>query len=239
MQALGRARSGGVQAPGRCRRGRDISRLPTRPWPDERCAALCAAAEIVHTLPSLAMNMTARATFRVRTMSNLLVLEGPLPPEAAMVKALEQSAAKIPARALLVPASSRCGRERAPNFAPTARVPSPWRRREKRAFEHEKVAPLRDTKCCTSRPYSMAKPAAYGDFRGAQSAAQRVIGHVALKTRMSRPRTASARAEPPPLPPSTTKKCISWVALACTTRATLGGRRHADALEAFDLCHPA
>jgi ABC transporter substrate binding protein (PQQ-dependent alcohol dehydrogenase system) len=59
---------------------------------------LCAA-ELVHTAPSLAMSMDALAQYLVsRKWSNLLVLEGPLPADAAMAKALENSVKKFGAR---------------------------------------------------------------------------------------------------------------------------------------------
>src|SRR5207245_10346215 len=67
--------------------------------PDDTLRRTLCAAEIVHTLPSLAMNMDGLVQhFVSRKWSNLLVLEGPLPPDAAMVKALEQSAQKFGAR---------------------------------------------------------------------------------------------------------------------------------------------
>jgi len=79
-------------------RGRDIL-VFNATVPDDTLRRTLCAAEIVHTLPSLAMNMDGLVQhFVSRKWSNLLVLEGPLPPDAAMVKALEQSAQKFGAR---------------------------------------------------------------------------------------------------------------------------------------------
>jgi ABC transporter substrate binding protein (PQQ-dependent alcohol dehydrogenase system) len=67
--------------------------------PDDALRRTLCAAEIVHTLPSLAMNMDALVQhFVSRKWSNFLVLEGPLPPDAAMVKAFDKSAQKFGAR---------------------------------------------------------------------------------------------------------------------------------------------
>jgi ABC transporter substrate binding protein (PQQ-dependent alcohol dehydrogenase system) len=79
-------------------KGRDILIFNATAADDMLRRDLCAA-EIVHTLPSLAMDMDALTQYLVsRKWSNLLVLEGPLPADAAMVKALENSAKKFGAR---------------------------------------------------------------------------------------------------------------------------------------------
>jgi ABC transporter substrate binding protein (PQQ-dependent alcohol dehydrogenase system) len=76
-------------------RGRDVL-VFNATVPDDTLRRTLCAAEIVHTLPSLAMNMDGLVQHLVsRKWSNLLVLEGPLPPDAAMVKAFEKSAQKF------------------------------------------------------------------------------------------------------------------------------------------------
>jgi ABC transporter substrate binding protein (PQQ-dependent alcohol dehydrogenase system) len=79
-------------------KGRDIL-VFNATAPDDALRRNLCATEIVHTLPSLAMSMDALTQYLVsRKWSNLLVLEGPLPADAAMVKALESSAKKFGAR---------------------------------------------------------------------------------------------------------------------------------------------
>jgi ABC transporter substrate binding protein (PQQ-dependent alcohol dehydrogenase system) len=79
-------------------KGRDIL-VFNATAPDDALRRNLCAAEIVHTLPSLAMSVDALTQYLVsRKWSNLLVLEGPLPADAAMVKALESSAKKFGAR---------------------------------------------------------------------------------------------------------------------------------------------
>jgi ABC transporter substrate binding protein (PQQ-dependent alcohol dehydrogenase system) len=79
-------------------KGRDILAFNTTAEDDTLRRNLCAA-ELVHTLPSLAMRMDALMQYLVsRKWTNLLVLEGPLPTDAAMVKALENSVKKFGAR---------------------------------------------------------------------------------------------------------------------------------------------
>jgi len=79
-------------------RGRDILVFNATAADDTLRRNLCAA-ELVHTVPSLAMNMDALTQYLVsRKWLNLLVLEGPAPEDAAMVKALENSAKKFGAR---------------------------------------------------------------------------------------------------------------------------------------------
>ncbi len=79
-------------------RGRDILIFNATAADDALRRNLCAA-EFVHTLPSLAMGMDALVQYLVsRKWLNLLVFEGPLPADAVMVKALENSAKKFGAR---------------------------------------------------------------------------------------------------------------------------------------------
>src|SRR5712692_2432357 len=79
-------------------RGRDILIFNATAADDALRRNLCAA-EFVHTLPSLAMGMDALVQYLVsRKWLNLLVLEGPLPADAVMVKALENSTKKFGAR---------------------------------------------------------------------------------------------------------------------------------------------
>jgi ABC transporter substrate binding protein (PQQ-dependent alcohol dehydrogenase system) len=79
-------------------RGRDILVFNATAADDALRRNLCAA-ELVHTLPSLAMNMDALTQYLVsRKWLSLLVLEGPAGDDAAMVKALENSAKKFGAR---------------------------------------------------------------------------------------------------------------------------------------------
>jgi ABC transporter substrate binding protein (PQQ-dependent alcohol dehydrogenase system) len=67
--------------------------------PDDGLRRNLCAAELVHTLPSLAMSTDALTQYLVsRKWSNLLVLEGPLPADATMTNALENSAKKFGAR---------------------------------------------------------------------------------------------------------------------------------------------
>jgi ABC transporter substrate binding protein (PQQ-dependent alcohol dehydrogenase system) len=79
-------------------KGRDILVFNTTAEDDALRRNLCAA-ELVHSLPSLAMRMDALMQYLVsRKWTNLLVLEGPLPADATMVKALENSVKKFGAR---------------------------------------------------------------------------------------------------------------------------------------------
>jgi ABC transporter substrate binding protein (PQQ-dependent alcohol dehydrogenase system) len=79
-------------------KGRDILVFNATAADDTLRRNLCAA-EFVHTLPSLAMRMDALVQYLVsRKWGNLLVLEGPLPADAVMAKALENSAKKFGAR---------------------------------------------------------------------------------------------------------------------------------------------
>jgi ABC transporter substrate binding protein (PQQ-dependent alcohol dehydrogenase system) len=79
-------------------RGRDIL-IFNATVPDEELRRNICSAEFVHTLPSLTMNMDALVQYFVsRKWSNLLVLEGPLPPDGIMVNAFERSAQKFGAR---------------------------------------------------------------------------------------------------------------------------------------------
>ena len=79
-------------------KGRDILVFNATAADDTLRRNLCAA-EFVHTLPSLAMRMDALTQYLVsRKWGNLLVLEGPLPADAVMTKALENSAKKFGAR---------------------------------------------------------------------------------------------------------------------------------------------
>lgn len=67
--------------------------------PDDSLRREVCAAELVHTLPSLAMSMDALMQYLVsKKWSNLLVLQGPQPADAAMVKAFESSAKKFGTR---------------------------------------------------------------------------------------------------------------------------------------------
>ena len=94
-----RCAGGRVQAVGR--RG-SRSRCSASSTPQRRtmhCVARSARAQFVHTLPSLAMGMDGLVQYLVsRKWSNLLVLEGPLPADAVMAKAFENSAKKFGAR---------------------------------------------------------------------------------------------------------------------------------------------
>ncbi len=79
-------------------RGRDILVFNATAADDALRRNLCAA-EVVHTLPSLAMSMDGLVQYLVsRKWTNLLVLEGPLPADAVMVGAFESSARKFGAR---------------------------------------------------------------------------------------------------------------------------------------------
>jgi ABC transporter substrate binding protein (PQQ-dependent alcohol dehydrogenase system) len=79
-------------------RGRDILVFNATASDDALRRNLCAA-EVVHTLPSLAMSMDGLVQYLVsRKWTNLLVLEGPLPADAVMVGAFERSARKFGAR---------------------------------------------------------------------------------------------------------------------------------------------
>jgi ABC transporter substrate binding protein (PQQ-dependent alcohol dehydrogenase system) len=79
-------------------KGRDVLVFNATAPDDALRRDLCAA-EFVHTLPSLAMSTDGLTQYLVsRKWSNLLVFEGPAPADAAMVKALENSAKKFGAR---------------------------------------------------------------------------------------------------------------------------------------------
>jgi ABC transporter substrate binding protein (PQQ-dependent alcohol dehydrogenase system) len=79
-------------------RGRDVLIFNATAADDALRRNLCAA-EIVHTLPSLAMGMDALVQYLAsRKWNNLLVFEGPQPADAVMAKALENSARKFGAR---------------------------------------------------------------------------------------------------------------------------------------------
>jgi ABC transporter substrate binding protein (PQQ-dependent alcohol dehydrogenase system) len=79
-------------------KGRDILVFNPTAADDALRRDLCAA-EIIHTLPSLAMGMDALVQYLAsRKWNNLLVFEGPLPADAVMAKALENSAKKFGAR---------------------------------------------------------------------------------------------------------------------------------------------
>jgi ABC transporter substrate binding protein (PQQ-dependent alcohol dehydrogenase system) len=79
-------------------KGRDILVFNATAADDALRRDLCAA-EIIHTLPSLAMGMDALVQYLAsRKWNNLLVFEGPLPADAVMARALENSAKKFGAR---------------------------------------------------------------------------------------------------------------------------------------------
>jgi ABC transporter substrate binding protein (PQQ-dependent alcohol dehydrogenase system) len=79
-------------------KGRDILVFNATAADDTLRRNLCAA-ELVHSLPSLAMSTDALTQYLVsRKWRDILVLEGPLPADAVMVKALENSAKKFGAR---------------------------------------------------------------------------------------------------------------------------------------------
>jgi ABC transporter substrate binding protein (PQQ-dependent alcohol dehydrogenase system) len=79
-------------------RGRDIL-VFNATVPDDALRRINCAAELVHTLPSMAMNMDGLVQhFMSRKWSNFLLLEGPLPPDAMMVEAFERSVQKFGAR---------------------------------------------------------------------------------------------------------------------------------------------
>ena len=79
-------------------RGRDLLLFNATAPEDWLRRELCAR-EIVHTAPSLAMRMDALAQYLVsRRWRDILVLQGPQPPDAVAVKAFEQSAKKFGAR---------------------------------------------------------------------------------------------------------------------------------------------
>jgi ABC transporter substrate binding protein (PQQ-dependent alcohol dehydrogenase system) len=79
-------------------RGRDVLVFNATAADDALRREVCAA-QFVHTLPSLAMAMDGLVQYLVsRKWSNLLVFEGPLPADAVMAKAFENSAKKFGAR---------------------------------------------------------------------------------------------------------------------------------------------
>jgi ABC transporter substrate binding protein (PQQ-dependent alcohol dehydrogenase system) len=79
-------------------RGRDILAFNVTAEEDALRRELCAA-EFVHTFPSLAMQTDGLVQYLIsRKWRDLLVFEGPLPADAMLVKALENSAKKFGAR---------------------------------------------------------------------------------------------------------------------------------------------
>jgi ABC transporter substrate binding protein (PQQ-dependent alcohol dehydrogenase system) len=79
-------------------RGRDVLLFNATAPEDTLRRDLCAR-EIVHTLPSLAMSMDALVQYPVsRKWRDFLVLQGPLPADAATTKAFENSVKKFGAR---------------------------------------------------------------------------------------------------------------------------------------------
>jgi ABC transporter substrate binding protein (PQQ-dependent alcohol dehydrogenase system) len=79
-------------------RGRDALLFNVSAPDDSLRRDLCAR-EIVHTIPSLAMSMDGLVQYLVsRKWRDVLVLEGPLPADAVMAKAFENSARKFGAR---------------------------------------------------------------------------------------------------------------------------------------------
>jgi ABC transporter substrate binding protein (PQQ-dependent alcohol dehydrogenase system) len=79
-------------------KGRDVLLFNATASDDGLRRNVCAG-EIVHTAPSLAMSMDALVQYLVsRKWGNLLLLEGPLPADAALAKALESSTKKFGAR---------------------------------------------------------------------------------------------------------------------------------------------
>jgi ABC transporter substrate binding protein (PQQ-dependent alcohol dehydrogenase system) len=79
-------------------RGRDIMLFNATAADDDLRRKLCAA-EFVHTLPSLAMAMDGLVQYLAsRKWNNLLVFEGPLPADATMATAFQNSAKKFGAR---------------------------------------------------------------------------------------------------------------------------------------------
>src|SRR5215510_14648563 len=79
-------------------RGRDVL-LFNATAPDDSLRRDLCAREVVHTLPSLAMTMDGLTQYLVsRKWRDILVLQGPLPADAASVKAFENSVKKFGAR---------------------------------------------------------------------------------------------------------------------------------------------
>src|SRR6266508_3280257 len=79
-------------------RGRDLLLFNATAPEDWLRRELCVR-EVVHTAPSLAMRMDALAQYLVsRKWRDILVLQGPLPPDAVTAKAFEQSVKKFGAR---------------------------------------------------------------------------------------------------------------------------------------------
>ena len=79
-------------------RGREVM-LFNATAPDDWLRRDLCAREIVHTLPSLAMSMDALMQYLVsRKWRDVLVLQGPLPADAASTKAFENSVKKFGAR---------------------------------------------------------------------------------------------------------------------------------------------
>src|SRR5205085_10214011 len=79
-------------------RGREVL-LFNATAPDDWLRRDLCAREIVHTLPSLAMSMDALMQYLVsRKWRDILVLQGPLPADAASTKAFENSVKKFGAR---------------------------------------------------------------------------------------------------------------------------------------------
>jgi ABC transporter substrate binding protein (PQQ-dependent alcohol dehydrogenase system) len=79
-------------------RGRDVL-LFNVSAPDDALRREVCAPEIIHTFPSLAMRMDALVQYLVaRNWRDVIVLEGPLPADAASASAFERSAKKFGAR---------------------------------------------------------------------------------------------------------------------------------------------
>ena len=79
-------------------RGRDVLLFNATAQEDWLRRELCVR-EVVHTAPSLAMRMDALVQYLVsRKWRDVLVLQGPLPPDAVATKAFEQSVKKFGAR---------------------------------------------------------------------------------------------------------------------------------------------
>ena len=85
-----------VQAAGGGRQGPRRAAVQRHRRPTTACAATCARREFVHVIPSLAMRMDALMQYLVsRKWRDILVFEGPLPADAAAVKAFDPFGAEI------------------------------------------------------------------------------------------------------------------------------------------------
>src|SRR5262249_27640475 len=92
-------------------RGRDVL-LFNATAPDDSLRRDLCAREVVHTLPSLAMTMDGLTQYLVsRKWRDILVLQGPLPADAANAKAFENSVKKFGAR-IVANKGSRPGTDR-------------------------------------------------------------------------------------------------------------------------------